>query len=109
MAETVGPTPTRVKRRGDGLAADWTDGVSTHVTFRKLRAACPCATCEEARSKPADPFRVLSDREAMAGPPEPTTMVPKGRYAYQIVWNDGHDTGIYPVGLIRKLSTIETT
>ncbi|MFO0852628.1 MAG: gamma-butyrobetaine hydroxylase-like domain-containing protein [Gemmataceae bacterium] len=30
-------------------------------------------------------------------------MKPVGHYAYQITWNDGHNTGIYPVSTIRQL------
>ena len=26
-----------------------------------------------------------------------------GHYAYQITWNDGHATGIYPVDQLRQL------
>ena len=43
--------PTRLKREGDGLRIDWADGVSTFVTWRALRKACPCATCNDERSK----------------------------------------------------------
>jgi DUF971 family protein len=35
-------------------------------------------------------------------------MKPIGHYAYQIVWNDGHDTGIYPVEQLRKLGEPQT-
>ena len=99
--------PLSLARAGDGLQIVWSDGVTTTVTWRKLRASCPCATCLEERSKPADPFRVLSPQEVAAGAPAPVAMVPVGHYAYQIRWNDGHDTGIYPIDLLRKLSTDE--
>ena len=49
-----------------------------------------------------EPTAVLTPQEAAAGPPAPTSMRPVGRYAYQIVWNDGHDTGIYPLELLRS-------
>jgi DUF971 family protein len=64
---------------------------------------CPCATCNEERSKPVNPFRVLSAQEVAAGAPNPVSMIPVGHYAYQIAWNDGHSTGIYPLTLLRKL------
>jgi DUF971 family protein len=96
--------PTAMRREGDGLRIDWTDGVSTFVTWRTLRKQCPCATCNDDRSKPPDPFRVLSAAEVAAGPPNPVQMQPLGHYAYKITWNDGHDTGIYPLELLRKLS-----
>ena len=96
--------PLSLKREGDGLKIDWSDGASSFVSWRKLRSNCPCASCIEERAKPADPFRVLTPQEAAAGPPEPTAMKPVGHYAYQITWNDGHSTGIYPVDALRRLS-----
>jgi len=30
-------------------------------------------------------------------------MQPIGHYAYQITWNDGHNTGIYPLARLREL------
>jgi DUF971 family protein len=96
--------PLSLRREGDGLAIDWADGATTFVAFRALRLNCPCASCNEERQKPADPFKLVSDREVAAGSPQPTKMLPRGHYAYQIVWNDGHDTGIFTLELLRQLS-----
>jgi DUF971 family protein len=96
--------PTSLRREGDGLAIDWNDGVRTFVSFRTLRKNCPCASCNEVRQKPPDPFKLLSDSEVAAGAPLPVKMLPRGYYAYQIVWNDGHDTGIYTLELLRQLN-----
>lgn len=97
--------PVSLKREGEGLKIEWSDGATTFTTWRHLRANCPCATCIEERAKPADPFRVLSAQEVAAGDPTPVTMRPVGLYAYQIAWNDGHDSGIYPLDQLRKLSS----
>ena len=97
--------PVTLKREGDDLRIDWSDGVRTTVSWRVLRKQCPCATCNDERSKPANPFRVLSAQEVAAGPPAPVGMKPVGQYAYQISWNDGHTTGIYTVARLRELST----
>ncbi len=98
--------PLSLKRDGDGLLIDWADGVRTHTTWRILRHQCPCATCEDDRKKPANPFRVLSDREVTAGPPTPVRMQAVGAYAYQVEWNDGHSTGIYTLDALRSLGTV---
>ena len=100
----IEPTPTRLKRDGDVLRIDWSDGVTTTVTWRDLRSQCPCAACGEIRAKPVDPFKVLSPQEIAAGPPAPLAMRPVGHYAYQIDWNDGHASGIYPIGRLRSMS-----
>lgn len=102
MAEA--PRPLSLKREGDGLKIEWSDGATTFAAFKVLRAKCPCATCNEERGKPVDPFRVLTPQEVAAGAPTPVAMTPVGHYAYQIKWNDGHDTGIYPLTLLRDLS-----
>jgi DUF971 family protein len=99
--------PLSLKREGEGLKIVWSDGVTTTVSWRKLRANCPCASCVGERSKPADPFRILTPQEVAAGAPAPTAMTAVGYYAYQIRWNDGHDTGIYPLDVLRKLSENE--
>ena len=99
--------PTAMQREGEGLKIDWNDGANTFVSWRDLRTNCPCASCIEVRAKPVDPFRVLTPQEAAAGPPEPVSMKPVGHYAYQITWNDGHSTGIYPIDQLRALSTAQ--
>ena len=100
------PPPLSLKREGDGLLIEWADGVRTHPTWRTLRGECPCATCEDDRKKPPNPFRVLSDREVAAGPPTPVRMKAVGAYAYQIEWNDGHSTGIYTLDALHRLGTV---
>jgi len=95
--------PLALRREGDGLAIDWNDGVRTFATWRTIRKSCPCASCNEERQKPADPFKLLSDVEVSAGSPQPAQMAARGLYAYQITWNDGHDTGIFTLELLRKL------
>lgn len=95
--------PVTLKREGDGLLIAWSDGVTTFATWRELRANCPCAGCLEEKAKPPDPFRILTPQEVAAGAPTPVAMKPVGYYAYQITWNDGHDTGIYPLEKLREV------
>ena len=95
--------PLSLKREGDGLKIEWSDRAVTTVAWQKLRTHCPCATCVEERKKPTDPFRILTPQEVAAGAPAPVAMTAIGYYAYQIRWNDGHDTGIYPLELLRSL------
>jgi DUF971 family protein len=104
MAVDPGLKPNSLRRDGDGLLIEWSDGARTHVSWAELRKKCPCATCLERESKPPDPLRILTPQEATAGAPEPVQMIPRGYYAYQIVWNDGHDTGIYSIDYLRQIS-----
>lgn len=99
-----GLRPVVIRRDGeDRLYIEWSDGQCGAVTWDTLRSHCPCATCREEQQKPYDPFRVLSQKELEAGAPRPLSMQPVGYYAYKIVWNDGHDAGIYTLENLREL------
>jgi DUF971 family protein len=99
-----GLRPLVIRREGDDrLYIEWSDGQKSAVTWDTLRARCPCATCREDRNKPPDPFHILSDKELRSGPPRPMAMSPVGYYAYKIVWNDGHDAGIFTLENLREL------
>jgi DUF971 family protein len=100
--------PTSLRRDGDRLVIEWSDGVKGVIPFGKLRDACPCASCIEKRSQPPNPLQILSDAEVKAGAPVPVAMPARGAYAYQIVWNDGHDTGIYRLEILRQLCEAAT-
>lgn len=92
------------KEGEDRLAIDWSDGHHAVYTWQHLRRHCPCAGCRAQVEQPADPFHVLTERELNSPSVlKPVEMTPVGRYAYKIVWNDGHDTGIYTVESLRHL------
>lgn len=86
---------------GNELIINWADGKITRIPVGKLRKACPCAGCREENEKQADPFRVLKPKEL-----EPLRLIRMdavGRYAYKIIWSDGHDAGIYSLEYLRDL------
>jgi DUF971 family protein len=94
--------PLTIRREGDDrLLIEWNDGKQCVYTWQQLRKACPCAGCREEREKPPDPFRILSPQELV--PLAPVSMTSVGRYAYKIVWSDGHDTGIFTLEYLRSL------
>lgn len=100
--------PLSLRRHGDDeLIIAWSDEKTGRITWTELRNNCPCATCREERQKPTDPFHILSEREVAAGAPRPNSMTPVGHYAYKVVWNDGHDAGIYTIENLRELCTFE--
>ncbi|MGL4553905.1 MAG: gamma-butyrobetaine hydroxylase-like domain-containing protein [Gemmataceae bacterium] len=94
-------TPSAIRRDGDRLIIEWADGFTGAVAWKALRAACPCAGCKEERDKPPDPFRILKPNELV--PLAPTAMPRVGRYAYKVVWSDGHDAGLFTLAHLREL------
>ena len=104
MAEPVSGSSTPVSLSKDAanrLVIEWNDGHRSVYAWSHLRANCPCAGCREEREKPPDPFRILKATEL--APLSPVSMPRVGRYAYKIVWSDGHDTGIFTLEHLRAL------
>ena len=104
MPETPATTlrPLSLKRDGeDRLLIEWSDGHHGVLTWNHLRESCPCAGCNDERTKPADPFRILKPAELT--PLKPTAFQPIGYYAYKIVWSDGHDSGLFTLENLRAL------
>jgi DUF971 family protein len=81
------------------LQIAWDDGCVSRLRLDTLRAACSCAVCQghhPSQSLHLEPEQFSGIRM--------TDIAPMGRYAYHIVWSDGHDTGIYTLKMLRELS-----
>jgi DUF971 family protein len=99
VAETDAFTPTDLAQAGPReLAITWADGHQSRYDVRALRLACGCAACVDEWSGEK---RLADD----AVPPDvrPLRIEPVGRYAIQIAWSDGHESGIYPFRRLRDL------
>jgi|SRR5208283_949298 len=93
---------------GEGVQIEWKDGHRSAYTFKFLRAACPCALCEDERAKAG---RKAGEPEK----PAPGTLPifkpavkalaaePVGKYALKFSWNDNHDLGLYSWAYLREV------
>lgn len=105
-ADGVRPTNLHLDRK-DGLRIDWADGVSSHYPLAYLRKHCPCATCRgthEEKSGPAPAglsLTILPSNIDKAAQFTDGRLV--GNYAIQIIWADGHSTGIYDFRYLRAI------
>jgi DUF971 family protein len=90
--------PTKLALAGRILWIEWSDRTRRQYDAAELRRNCPCATCQAERARPVD---------GQAPDAAPGLMIrqvnPVGHYAYNIHFSDGHDTGIYPLELLRRL------
>jgi ATP-binding protein involved in chromosome partitioning len=92
-------TPTRIAQRdARTLSIRWADGHESLLDVRALRLACGCARCVDEWSGAGrlDPASVPEDVH-------PLRIEGVGRYAIQIAWSDGHESGIYPFRRLRAL------
>lgn len=91
--------PERIAQRGPReLAIHWSDGQESVLDVRVLRLACGCARCVDEWTGEG-----RLDADAVAEDVHPLRIEPVGRYAIQIAWSDGHDSGIYPFRRLREL------
>ena len=101
------PSPTRIEKTPEReILIEWSDGELQKIAFKALRDGCQCATCADARLKPAPEtsgqLTVLTAAEAQ--PLDILEMRPVGNYAYNIRFSDGHTTGIFTFDLLRSLA-----
>jgi DUF971 family protein len=95
--------PRNIAVSGRELALAWADGHESFLPFDALRRDCPCAACRGHQGilpTAPDPLRVVT--APPVGQVGIRRLVPVGAYAVQIVWSDGHDTGIYSFESLRS-------
>ncbi len=109
MAGAADPKSVKVNvTTGAGMDIEWTDGHSSHYSFPLLRDACPCALCDDERSKtgrqPGEPPRTKPGELPMFKPAaKPVSTEGVGKYAIRFKWNDGHELGIYSWQFLRDV------
>ena len=87
-----------LRRRPDGIEFSWSDGAAGLVADRRLRLACPCAFCvHELTGR-----KILNPEQIPAGV-RIRDMQAMGLYAYRILFDDGHDSGIYTLERLHAL------
>lgn len=77
------------------LVVHWQDDHVSPLPWWYLRGWCPCAGCQGHGGQPQ--FRPAPERADLVDVRE------VGHYALNLVWQDGHNTGIYPFVLLRSL------
>jgi DUF971 family protein len=100
---------------GAGLDVVWSDGHTSHYDFAYLRERCPCANCNDERTKKAA-FAASGGHTTPDAPSVLPMFKPKikaraakamGNYALQIDFTDGHSTGIYSYDYLRTICPCE--
>ena len=110
---TADPKSVKVHlKQGTGVDIEWKDAHLSKYTFPFLRDACPCALCDEERTKSGR----QPGKRALPKPGElpmykpvvtATSAEPVGKYAIKFHWNDGHELGIYSWQWLRDICPCE--
>lgn len=100
MASTQELRPLEIGRANQNdVKIRWSDGQELVYPARFLRFHCPCAMCQDEMTgeKRLQESSLLPDVH-------PAAIQPVGRYAIQIFFSDGHNTGIYTWEKLRALA-----
>ncbi|MGO9421838.1 gamma-butyrobetaine hydroxylase-like domain-containing protein [Roseiarcus sp.] len=92
------PTDIVVKDQGRTLEIAFDDGVTVSLTSERLRVESPSA--EVQGHAPSQKRKVLGKENVRIVDIEPI-----GNYAIRIVFDDGHNTGLYAWDYLRKLAS----
>ncbi len=103
---STNPEEISVSRAKREVHVRWQDGHESVFGFDMLRKECPCALCNDQRSKQSMSnglsLTVLSGPLLKSGEIQVAEVKPIGRYAINFVWSDGHDSGIYSYTFLRE-------
>ena len=93
----VWPTDIQVHEQGRRLDVIYDDGVTATVSAEKLRVNSPSA--EVQGHSPSQRVTVTGKENVRI-----VDLKPIGNYAIQIVFDDGHNTGLFTWDYLRELS-----
>jgi DUF971 family protein len=91
------PTDITVTDKGRTLEVAFDDGKSVRLTAERLRVESPSA---EVQGHSPREKRIVTGKENVAI----VDVEPIGNYAIKIVFDDGHDTGLYSWEYLRRLA-----
>lgn len=97
MASNSWPTELRVNPARDSLAILFDDGARASLTAHRLRVQSPSAEVQGHGGVRPPP---LTGKENV----KLARLEPVGNYAVRIVFDDGHDSGLYSWDYLRKLA-----
>jgi DUF971 family protein len=92
------PTDITALNKGRTLEVTFDDGGVIQLTAERLRVESPSA---EARGHSPSQRKTITGKQNVAI----VGIEPVGNYAIKIVFDDGHDTGIYSWDYLRELAT----
>ena len=105
MTNEERPSNITANRPSLEMTITWGDGHISRYPFSLLRAACPCAQCRGGHEKmgPEPDPTVFSIQLEDSPATRLETVKATGSYGITIVWDDGHDYGIYNWHYLRTL------
>ena len=104
MEQAATPMPAEITRANQhDVKIRWQDGHESIYPARALRLACPCAGCVDEMT---GQIRLVAT--SIPQDVHPLSINVVGRYAINMQWSDGHNTGLYAFDKLRAMCPCET-
>ena len=94
-AAATRPVRLAADAAAQALTVEWADGHVSVYSYEGLRRACPCAECRGGHANMAEPVDPVVFHLPSLMTYEIEELRPAGHYALQIVWGDGHGSGLF--------------
>ena len=93
--------PAKIKLvENKDLLIIWDNERQDILNLKMLREFCPCAICLAERDNQSKMYiPIFAENQVTV-----RSINQVGKYAIQITWNDGHNTGIYEYTFLKNLS-----
>ncbi len=94
------PVSIKVRKNAD-IFIVWDDGSESKIDLKKLRELCPCATCLTFRQRQGKDYIPIFNENQL----KIANIQQIGSYGIQVIWKDGHNTGIYEFPFLKNLGS----
>lgn len=91
--------PRKINIKENFLVITWDNGRDSNYKLANLRKACPCAVCNSERENHGSSYIPIYTGDQL----RISDIKIMGNYGMNIIWKDGHDTGIYEFDQLSKL------
>jgi DUF971 family protein len=95
VTNVLPPSSLTLNKSAQTLMLTWHDGESAEISAQQLRRYCACSSCRAARRVG---MLLVTDQFAI------DNIALMGNASLQIIFQDGHDRGIYPWGYLRAIA-----
>lgn len=92
--------PIKIKILETNLIIDWDDRSTSSISLAALRKSCPCALCLSERDKQSIYYIPLFFGAQI----KIVKINLIGNYGIEVIWADGHKTGIYEYSFLKIIS-----